>query len=183
LVGRANLAFLRNIVGDGCAAATFCKMLPYDGTPIKDTLAASGRLRGDVCTPDYDFLDPRLDAFYAALARIVNVTSWVHGPQALTLQLGWAHTEVSVIRMLFPRLPDTDDYDQTLRRYTAQSNARLFEVVENLADSYETGRGDEPDVRMLRTYCSDILQRVLAERNTFVARNQAVLLEALATAA
>lgn len=180
---RTNVAFLRGIVGDGCAAATFCKMLPYDGTPIKDALAASGRLRGDVCTPDYGFLDPRLDDFYAALARIVDVTGWVHGPQALTLQLGWAHTEVAVIRTLFPRLPDTDVYDQTLRRYTAQSNARLFEVVENLADHYETGHGREPDARALRTYCSDVLERVLAERNGFIARNQAVLLESLEVAA
>ena len=35
-------------------------MVPYDGTPIKDQLAAQGRLRGNVCNPDYDFLDPRI---------------------------------------------------------------------------------------------------------------------------
>ena len=29
-----NLAFLRTIVGDGAAAATFCRMIPYDGTPV-----------------------------------------------------------------------------------------------------------------------------------------------------
>ena len=34
----ANVDFLRAIVGDGSAGATFCKMLPYDGTPIKDEL-------------------------------------------------------------------------------------------------------------------------------------------------
>ena len=32
--------------GDGSAAAEFCRMIPYDGTPIKDVLAAEGRLRG-----------------------------------------------------------------------------------------------------------------------------------------
>ena len=35
-------------------------MLPYDGTPIKDELVRTGRIRGDVCNPDYDFLDPRI---------------------------------------------------------------------------------------------------------------------------
>jgi anaerobic magnesium-protoporphyrin IX monomethyl ester cyclase len=180
---RTNIAFLREIVGDGCAAATFCKMLPYDGTPIKDELAASGRLKGDVCTPNYDFLDPRLDDFYTALARIVDVTGWVHGPQALTLQLGWAHTEVAVIRKLFPRLPDTDDYDRKLRRLTARSNARLFEVVETLADIHESGQGREPDGQVLRTYCANVLQDVLAERNAFILRNEKTLLEALEVAA
>jgi anaerobic magnesium-protoporphyrin IX monomethyl ester cyclase len=180
---RTNIAFLREIVGDGCAAATFCKMLPYDGTPIKEALEASGRLKGDVCTPDYDFLDARLDDFYAALARIVDVTGWVHGPRALTLQLGWAHTEVAVIRALFPRLPGTDAYDETLRGLTAESNARLFEVVEDLADRYESGRGAEPDAGDLQEYCSDVLQRVLHARNAFIGRHQAALLQALQVAA
>src|SRR5207245_5245859 len=35
---RQDLQFLRAIVGDGCTAATFCRMVPYDGTPIKDEL-------------------------------------------------------------------------------------------------------------------------------------------------
>ena len=39
---RANVGFLRDIVGDGSASAQFCKMLPYDGTPIKDD---AGRIR------------------------------------------------------------------------------------------------------------------------------------------
>lgn len=180
---RANVRFLREIVGDGCAAATFCKMLPYDGTPIKEALAASGRLKGDVCAPDYDFLDPRLDEFYAELAQVVDVTGWVHGPRALTLQLGWAHTEVAVVRSLFPRLRGTHDYEQELRRLTAQSNARLLEVVETLADVHETGRGTSADPEALRTYCSEILARVLAERNDFIGKNEAVLLEALEVAA
>ena len=35
---RENVSFLRKIVGDGYAAATFCRMLPYGGTPIRDQL-------------------------------------------------------------------------------------------------------------------------------------------------
>ena len=180
---RENLRFLRQIVGDGCAPATFCKMLPYDGTPIKDTLEAAGRLKGDVCTPDYDFLDPRLDAFYAALARIVEVTGWVHGPRALTMQLEWAHSEVAVLRQLFSRLPGIDAYEETLRRRTAESNEALFAVVEALADFHDTGRGREPDPRALKSLCDRTLRTVIAERDTFVAEHQDALLRALALAA
>jgi anaerobic magnesium-protoporphyrin IX monomethyl ester cyclase len=180
---RTNVEFLRQIIGDGCAAATFCKMLPYDGTPIKDALAASGRLKGDVCAPDYDFLDPKLDAFYADLAQVVEVTGWVHGPQALTLQLGWAHTEVAVIRKLFPRLPDTDAYDATLRRRTAESNAALLRVVEQLADFHEAGVGRRPDPQQLRRLCAQTLETVVNERNAFITRHQRVLLDALDAAA
>jgi radical SAM superfamily enzyme YgiQ (UPF0313 family) len=180
---RANTAFLREVVGDGCSPATFCKMLPYDGTPIKTALEAAGRLKGDVCTPDYDFLDPKLDAFYADLAAIVEVTGWVHGPRALTMQLSWAHLEVAVIRRLFPALPDTDAYEETLKAHTARSNAQLFEIVERLADLHETGVGERPDPAALRELCDETLATVIRDRDAFIARNAEVLLEALEAAA
>ncbi|MBA3811757.1 MAG: B12-binding domain-containing radical SAM protein [Caulobacteraceae bacterium] len=178
-----NIAFLREIVGDGCAPATFCKMLPYDGTPIKDALAAAGRLKGDVCAPDYDFLDPRLDRFYADLARIMDVTGWVHGPRALTMQLEWAHTEVAVIRQLFPRLADIDAYEESLRGHTRVSNEGLFATVETLAELHVTGRGRAPDAGALRRQCEETLERVIAERDAFIMRHQATLLDALRIAA
>jgi hypothetical protein len=99
------------------------------------------------------------------------------------MQLSWAHLEVAVIRKLFPRLPDTDAYDATLRRLTAESNARLFEVVEALADLHETGVGQAPDARELQALCAETLEAAIGERNAFIGRNQRVLLEALEAAA
>ncbi len=180
---RSNIAFLREIVGDGCAPATFCKMLPYDGTPIKETLEAAGRLKGDVCAPDYDFLDPRLNAFYDTLARVMDITGWVHGPRALTMQLEWAHTEVSVLRQLFPRLADIDAYEALLRRHTRASNEGLFAMVEAVADLHDTGAGREPDAQALRAQCEQTLATVIAERDAFVTRHQASLRRALEMAA
>jgi len=49
---RENVKFLRAIVGDGSAAGTFSRMLPYGGTPIRDRLQREGRLRGDLTHPD-----------------------------------------------------------------------------------------------------------------------------------
>jgi radical SAM superfamily enzyme YgiQ (UPF0313 family) len=178
-----NIEFLREIVGDGCAPATFCKMLPYDGTPIKESLEASGRLKGDVCAPDYDFLDPRLDAFYDSLARIVDVTGWIHGPRALTMTLEWAHSEVAVIRRLFPRLPDIDAYEASLVHHTRRSNEGLFAVVEAVAAVHRRGHGHGPDAEMLMARCDDTRATVTAERNAFIARHQDILLRALAEAA
>jgi anaerobic magnesium-protoporphyrin IX monomethyl ester cyclase len=57
---RENIKFLRAMVGDGSAAATFSRMLPYGGTPIRDRLQREGRLRGDLTHPDYVFLDLRI---------------------------------------------------------------------------------------------------------------------------
>lgn len=62
---RSNIRFLEEFVGDGWSVAGFCRMLPYSGTPTARKLAAEGRLGGTVFEPDYRFLDPRLDRFYA----------------------------------------------------------------------------------------------------------------------
>ena len=73
---RENLVFLKNITGDGLAAATFSRMMPYGGTPIRDALRDEGRLRGDLTHPDYDFLDLRLNEFYRLLTPTVR--PWIH---------------------------------------------------------------------------------------------------------
>ena len=61
---RSGIDFLDEFVGDGWTVATFCRTLPYAGTPIADKLRAEGRLLGSQFDPDYNFLDPRLDHFY-----------------------------------------------------------------------------------------------------------------------
>lgn len=179
---RANVGFLREIVGDGSASAQFCKMLPYDGTPIKDDLERSGRLKGDVCTPDYDFLDPALDRFYAALAEIVSVTGWIHGHQPLTPQLNWAWTEAALIGRLYPALSDLADYQARLARITAESNELLFSTVERVADVHEHGVGRLPQAELLRRRCEATLNVLLKHRDAFMLRHQALLLRALQAA-
>lgn len=61
---RNNIQFLEDFVGDGYAVASFCRMLPYVGTPIKARLEEEGRLLGSAFEPDYKFLDPKIDYFY-----------------------------------------------------------------------------------------------------------------------
>lgn len=176
-----NVAFLREIVGDGYAPAEFCRMIPYDGTPIKDALEAAGRLRGDVCDPDYDFLDPRLYEFYVVVNELLNVTGWIHGLKALSPQLKFSWSEVAVMKRLTPTIPGLPDYERFLRRITAASNAVLFDVVEDLAFAFMEHREPSRSAANLREACAAFVDELLRERNEFVANNQIVLLEALET--
>lgn len=61
---RNNLDFLDRFVGDGWTVATFCRMLPYSGTPLERELKEAGRLGGTPFEPDYKFNDPKIDLFY-----------------------------------------------------------------------------------------------------------------------
>jgi anaerobic magnesium-protoporphyrin IX monomethyl ester cyclase len=177
-----NVAFLRRIVGDGYMAAEFCRMIPYDGTPIKDQLAQQGRLRGDVCNPDYDFLDPRLHEFYVAVNELLNVTGWIHGLSALSPQLKFAWTEIAVLERLQPELPELSRYKATLTRITRESNAVLFDVVEDLVHAVTEGRPIRHSRGALQAQCRGFVDDLLRERNGFVLRNDALLLQGLEVA-
>ncbi len=176
---RQNLAFLRTILADGCLPVTFCRMLPYDGTPIKDALVRSGRLLGDVCNPDYDFLDPRLSEFYAGLTRVVSLTGWIHGLEAVTLQLGWAWHEVAVLERLFPPLPGMRRYKQRLRQITKASNDLLLRVVEDLTYVHSDGRENPWEAADVERRRTRVIEQVRDARDRFVLRHQDLLLDAL----
>ena len=176
---RENLNFLRTILDDGCLPVTFCRMLPYDGTPIKDELVRTGRLRGDVCNPDYDFLDPRLEAFYEGLTSVVNVRGWIHGLEAVTLQLATAWHEVAVMERLFPALPGMERYNKSLRKLTKKSNDLLLQIVEDLSYVFSDGRENTWNPKEVERLRKRVLKELRAKRDAFVFRNEAILLEAL----
>jgi hypothetical protein len=176
---RENLNFLRTILADGCLPVTFCRMLPYDGTPIKDELVRTGRLRGDICNPDYDFLDPRLSEFYEGLMSVVSLRGWIHGLEAVTLHLGCAWHEVATMERLFPTLPGLLKYKKKLRRITKTSNDLLLRVVEDLSYLYSDAREFPWDPQEIEKSRQQFLELLHAERDAFVLRHQEILLSAL----
>jgi radical SAM superfamily enzyme YgiQ (UPF0313 family) len=176
---RENLNFLRTILADGCLPVTFCRMLPYDGTPIKDELVRTGRLRGDVCNPDYDFLDSRLSEFYEGLTSMVNLRGWIHGLEAVTIQLSTAWHEVATMEHLFPRLPGMRQYKKTLRGITKRSNDLLLDVVEDLSYVYSDGRDSHWDPQDVEENRQQVINELIWERDAFVSEHQEILLDTL----
>ena len=176
---RENISFLRTILADGCLPVTFCRMLPYDGTPIKDELVRTGRLRGDVCNPDYDFLDPRIGEFYEALTNLVSLTGWIHGLKAVTSQLGWAWHEVATVERLFPVLPGMEEYKETLRDITKRSNDLLLRVVEDLSYQFSDNRPARWTPEIVEQARERFLEELLRERDAFVYANEQILIDTL----
>jgi len=176
---RENLVFLRAIVNDGCVAVAFCRMIPYDGTPIKDELVRTGRLKGDVCHPGYDFLDPRLDRFYHALTQVVDLRGWIHGYGSLSPKINIAWSEISVLERLFPPLADMADYKQALRELTKASNDVLFQIVEATALEFSGGIPSRWNKDRLDFECNRFLDSLIEMRDGFMLRHQDTLLKAL----
>jgi len=176
---RGNLEFLRAIAGDGSVAVAFCRMIPYDGTPIKDELVRTGRLTGDICHPGYDFLDPRLDRFYYALTQVVDLRGWVHGYASLSPKINIAWSEIVVLERLFPALPDLMEYKHALRELTKASNDVLFQIVEDTARAFTDDIPNRWTKALLDIECTRFLDHLLELRDGFMLRHQDELLEAL----
>ncbi|MHB8575225.1 MAG: B12-binding domain-containing radical SAM protein, partial [Dehalococcoidia bacterium] len=174
-----NLAFLRTIVGDGGDALSFCRMIPYDGTPIRDELEREGRLRGTVIAPDYDFLDPRIDALYHALRDVVEVTGWIHGLRGLSQLLNFVRSEAVVAERLFPPLEGMAEYKASIRAVTCASNGVLFAVMADTASAYSGGERSPWTAEALREQSDAFRARVVRARDSFVRRHQQTLLSAL----
>jgi radical SAM superfamily enzyme YgiQ (UPF0313 family) len=175
---RENAQFLRQITGDGSTATRFCRMLPYGGTPIRDLLRAQGRLRGDVMYPDYSFLDPRLNEYWQLLSQAARFWIDDHG---LANDFNRAWEELDIARRLVPGVVGEPDYRARLRALTAESNDRLLQVVERSSAAFEGNGLDayaEFDITSNLLFARAIRSRLVDLRDSFVARNAQLLLEA-----
>ncbi|MET8628738.1 radical SAM protein [Kitasatospora sp. NPDC004669] len=173
---RGNIGFLRQIVGDGSSAATFCRMLPYGGTPIRDRLKLEGRLRGDVSRPDYDFLDPRLTDYYRQLKPVSG--QWV-SDEGISHELHWAWDEFTTVERLVPGLTGGQEYRRALAALTAECNEALFRLVEDSATAFEHGERSLLDPAAARATCEGVRTRLLELRNGYFLGNVEALTEAV----
>ncbi len=174
---RSNVSFLREITGDGMVPAHFCRMVPYAGTPIEMSLAREGRLRGDSTNPDYDFLDPRMEDLFNAVS--IATTDWINGASSLKNQLNWAWQEHWVLRRLFPPLQGLATYERFLRSITHSSNQYLLDLVEEASYRYEAGNAQAPSAAEVQEVSDRFSEQLLAQRNTFIHRNQRTMLASL----
>ncbi len=173
---RENVTFLRKIVGDGSAAATFCRMLPYGGTPIRDLLLREGRLRGDLTHPDYVFLDTRLNEYHLLLSKAAR--PWLD-QGGLSHQISYAWDELEAVRRLVPGTTGSAVYAGALRRLTADSNERLFRLVEETSVAFEAGDRTGFDPATAQLYCDQAGAQLMRLRNEFISDNILLLADSV----
>ena len=130
---RNNIEFLETFVGDGWAVASFCRMLPYAGTPLKAKLEAEGRLLGTPFEPDYRFLDPKLDIFYDWMLETFHERNFTNR--------GLCHILKSLLFEARLRLPDYQcftDFDCTYAKHlTTVCNRLAFYTLRTAVDYIE----------------------------------------------
>lgn len=141
---RENIDFLRAICMDGSVPITFCKMLPYAGTPIERQLVEEGRLVGGITDPDYRFLSPMVDGYYDFVTKTFNEYM---GPQGLSQVLRWHINELNVIKKFY-RLPKGySEYIEAFKRIISSSNRAALDALESGLEVFESGYIDYGELR------------------------------------
>jgi hypothetical protein len=138
-----NARFLRQICADGSATASFGKTLPYAGTDLEQQMRAAGRLRGDVSYPDYSFLDPQTEDWFAYLCEVFY--AWVYGGQSLQAQLRWGLFEWDVLAKFYPETPHLEKHKQDLAFLTHWYNHIFCTIIEESAEHFRSPGQAAPD--------------------------------------
>jgi anaerobic magnesium-protoporphyrin IX monomethyl ester cyclase len=125
---KKNIAFLRQVAGDGPFPVNFCKMLPYAGTPIEARLCREGRLKGTISRPDYDFTDPRLDLYAFYVSKVFNFRNFDR--LGLVERLRIAIFDSVLARTIEP-VQWVEEYETALRDLTARANAVALDTLED----------------------------------------------------
>jgi anaerobic magnesium-protoporphyrin IX monomethyl ester cyclase len=118
---RNNVDFLEQFVGDGWSVASFCRMLPYAGTPVKQQLESEARLLGTPFEPDYHFLDPKLDVFYDWMLETFYERNFTNR--------GFCHILKSLAFEAHLSLPGYQVFDAFERRYLQHITALCNSVA------------------------------------------------------
>jgi radical SAM superfamily enzyme YgiQ (UPF0313 family) len=164
---RANIDFLEAFVGDGWSVAGFCRMLPYAGTPTARKLAAEGRLEGTPFEPDYRFLDPRLDRFYAWMLETFHTRNFTNR--------GLAHVLRALIfesRLQSPQTAwMTPAETRWLQYMAARANISACVTLRQGLDHVAAQPADE--ILVHGGYLAALTARELAEQASLTARLEA----------
>lgn len=123
---RENLNFMQAIGEDGYFPINFCKMLPYAGTPIESQLRHTGRLKGTVTRPDYDFLERQVDWYSFLVQRIFTRRNF--DANGLVARLQQADFDYRLARA-FGYAQQADGYAIKLRQLIVESNKIALEVL------------------------------------------------------
>jgi anaerobic magnesium-protoporphyrin IX monomethyl ester cyclase len=133
---RENIDFLRTVGSDGYFPISFCKMLPYVGTPIEKQLREANRLKGSVTEPDYDFLDPVLNHYAFLAEQIFKERNTAKDRGLIYLQgLDFQYKLGTSFGRMYP-----SNYGETLKKFTARYNTSMVDTLESLLElvlSYE----------------------------------------------
>ena len=128
-----NILFLKELGKGGRVVVHFTKMLPYAGTPIALKLKEEGRLRGTIDSPDYSYVDPRVNLLEVFLSQSFN--HMFFEPEGLVHRLQSAQFNSIVFDKFFYYQFDVGAYSESLKNLIKKCNDHTLDTI-SLAEKF-----------------------------------------------
>ena len=137
-------------------------MIPYAETDIERKLINEGRLIGSIITPDYNFLDPRLDDLFAYLYKIFH--NWIHSSEGILSRIRCHRTEMAILKRFYPPAKNLSEYERFFGKITALLNHLFFYVAENAITIFEKDKAfSQNRLQKLMRYKNEKQQEIISE--------------------
>jgi hypothetical protein len=91
--------------------------------------------------------------------------------------MDYAWDEFTTVTRLAPGVQGAEEYRTALQSLIKEANASLFQHVEACLDGFERGDRLPLTVGPARAYCEAGIERLVALRNNFIARNVQLLVD------
>jgi radical SAM superfamily enzyme YgiQ (UPF0313 family) len=117
---KKDIIFLKEIGRSGQTVVHFTKMVPYAGTAIHHQLKKEGRLKGTIDSPDYTYIDPRLDLLQLFFTQTFHFRNFDNN--GLVERLRYAKLDAIVLKKFFSHKYDTEQYSKSIQDLIRQSN-------------------------------------------------------------
>ncbi len=133
-----NLAFLKQICGDGYTPVTFLRLLPLYETRVEKELLDSGRLKNKDGNNIYDFYEEALNHYPEYVMDCFD--EWLRDPQGILNISKWARNYFSVYFHYFGTTPEINKFNKRIIKYISESNFYLINTMQQLAGFFETNQ-------------------------------------------
>jgi len=147
---KENFNFLKTICNNGYASVTFLKMLPFYSTAVERELSRAGRLKGIPGFLNYDFHEESLNHYYVFITDCF--LEWKGDNNGFMNRAKWARNYISVFSHFFGLIPELPGLKKEVCRIIDESNTFFFDMLDELAIIFETGKYNNGNYDDLNRY-------------------------------
>ena len=111
---KEDISLLKELSKFNGSTIMFTKMLPYAGTTIARRMKEEGRLIGTLASPDYEYLDPRLDLLQCFCSQAFHTRNFVRN--GLAERLRYTMFDAIINNKFNPDKYDTQSYLKAVKK-------------------------------------------------------------------
>lgn len=160
-----NLAFLKQVCGDGYTPATFLRLIPLYETKIEEELLRSGRHCISEGLLDYEFSEGSLNHYYNFISDCLS--EWLRDKEGVENISKWARNYLAVYMHYFDDPAGESRYSRKIRSIISRSNLFLIDTMKKLSDIFNNEQVND-DVNLLRVYKNKIRKQHLHYKNELI---------------